>query len=485
MTVALPRDHGDGSRVRARHARPWRRLEPLRPPLTDPRFWEIQALVAMAAGTHHAMEAFDLMSSMGTLYLVLVLLLFVVPVLLAAVNFGRSGAVTTGLWSLALTVPNLVIWHSGADRYGEVAQFVIINVVAVLLGWWVDAEASARHRAEAAGAALRASEAKYRGLFETAGEPVLLLDRSGVIQEANAAACRLFGLRLDTARGRSLGDIGAGAILNAAAEARSRAAEVVLRTPGGQKMWVEPVWAPLTSQQDGLIQLILRDVTSQRRRQRSLEAYAARILEAQEEERKRIAQEIHDGAIHELVLLCRRLDTASRACAVSPAAASAEIQGARALADSVAESLRKFARDLRPSVLDDLGLIPAIRRLLTETEANSNVKVSLVVRGDPRRLPGDDELALFRIAQEALRNAVRHSGASRVGVQVDFSPCEVVLRVSDDGAGFAVPASLHELAAHGKLGLLGMHERARLIQAGFEIVSAPRTGTTVAVKIRR
>lgn len=462
-------------------ARIARALGPLRPPLTDARFWGIQALVGIATATHHTIEAFGFVSRLGTVYFAVVSLFLVIPVLLAAINFGRAGAVTTCLWSLLLSVPNLVIWHSGADRYAEALQLLLINLVAVLLAWWVDAEASARRRAEATGAALLASEAKYRGLFETAAEPVLLVDREGLIREANAAACQLFGLTPSKVTGRSLRDIGRGALWCAAGDSGAPS-EIVLQTAGGQRICVEPVRAPLEIQGDGLVQVILRDVTKQRRRQLSLETYAARILEAQEEERRWIAQELHDGTLHDLVLLCRRLDAAVKVPETSEKAA-AQIKEARAFAESVAESLRSFARDLRPSVLDDLGLVPAIRRLLSEFESRSPIKGSLRIQGNPRRLGADAELALFRIAQEALRNVERHSGASRARVMLSFSPSDATLAVLDDGRGFVPPGSLHELAVDRKLGLLGMYERAQLLRGSFDLKSAPGKGTAVRVTL--
>ncbi len=464
-----------------------RRLEAALPPLADPRFWLIQALIAVATLGHDAMERLGVMSKAGSLYLVFVSLLFMAPVLLAAVSFGRAGAVRTGLWSLTVCVPNLALWHSGSERYGELLQMIVLNGVAVLTGFWVDAEANARRRADAAGSALLASEARYRGLFETAGEPVLLLDGAGMIHEANAAACRLLGLEPAVARGSRIEGTLLAPLLDALPSPGQVAAipgpEFVLRRPRGQRLCLQPTYAPFAADNDSLLQVVLRDVTQERRRQAGLEAYAARVLEAQEEERSRIAREIHDGTIHDLVLLCRRLDQAETACAQSPVTASQQIGEAREFAGTLGESLRNIARDLRPSVLDDLGLAPAVRRLLSELESSGPLQAELRISGESRRLPAEAELALFRIAQEALRNAERHSRAAHLKVELEFEPQVVRLRVRDDGAGFSVPASLHELAARRKLGLLGMSERARTLGAAFDVCSQEGCGTAISVAL--
>ncbi len=455
------------------------RVALLRPPLRDVRFWGIQALIVLASGAHDAMETLGLVARIGDLYFVIVSLLMLLPVLWAAINFGRIGAVATGLWALAISIPNLVYWHTGADRYGELVQLVLVDALAVLLAYWVDAEVRARRRAEAAGAALGVSEAKYRGLFETAAEPVLLVDSGWGVHEANAAACQLLGLLPGEWMSRSR-PAAAARIFEFLAAARTDSiagAELALQTPDGRHVWVEPVTAPFGADGDEMQQVILRDVTRQRRRRRGVETYAARVLKAQEDERKRIAQELHDGTLHDMVLLCRQLEAAAEGCTRSAKAVGA-LEEARAGIQATAEGLRDLARGLRPSVLDDLGLAPAIRSLTRDSRA---ITAAVTVHGEARRLPADAELALFRIAQEGLRNAEQHSGGRRVEIELSFGQREVTLSVSDDGIGFNVPPSLDDLAAQRRLGLLGMQERARLAGAEFSLESAPGRGTRVNV----
>jgi len=133
-------------------------------------------------------------------------------------------------------------------------------------------------------------------------------------------------------------------------------------------------------------------------------------------------------------------------------------------------------------VLDDLGLAPAIRRLTEEFTARSGTPTDLVVRGTDRRLSTDTELALFRIAQESLRNAERHADASSLQVLLNYRPEMIELTVKDDGRGFVL-SPREELAGATKLGLLGMQERARVCGGKVTIRSRIGSGTTVTARI--
>jgi two-component system sensor histidine kinase DegS len=161
--------------------------------------------------------------------------------------------------------------------------------------------------------------------------------------------------------------------------------------------------------------------------------------------------------------------------------------------------VRRFSRDLRPSVLDDLGLLPALEWLMANLVEEDGIKTELKVYGDRRRLPPEAELALFRIAQEAFSNVRRHSQASQVVTVVEFSegrasPESVLsqvegqsrrvrITVEDNGQGFELPARTGDLATAGKLGLIGMHERAHLLGGTLTVRSEPGKGTTVTVDV--
>lgn len=261
------------------------------------------------------------------------------------------------------------------------------------------------------------------------------------------------------------------------ADSRAPSSEITsaLVTADGQERWVELVRSELPAS-DGLTQVVLRDVTARRRRVTALESYAAAILRAQEEERTRLGQEIHDDTMQSLVLICRSLDAIEDSQEIDEVKAQpADLRG---LAASTHDSLRVLLGGLRPSLLDDLGLTAALGSLVAGLEERTPMHVRVDVEGDPRRLSPERELALYRIAQEALRNMERHSGASEGTVTVRFEADGVELRVRDNGRGFDLL-----LAGEGHLGVLGMRERARVVSGDFSIQSYPGGGTTVTATV--
>jgi signal transduction histidine kinase len=225
------------------------------------------------------------------------------------------------------------------------------------------------------------------------------------------------------------------------------------------------------------LRVALENARLYRQRQESLQSYVRQVTQAQEDERLRIARELHDETAQELVHLARKLEQLR---AKTGPALEGAIDELLAMARSTMQAVRRFSRDLRPSVLDDLGLVAAIEMVVEETSQRLPDGAHLEVTGTPRRLEGPVELALFRIAQEALRNIEKHAGARSANVKLEFSDSAVRLSVADDGRGFTV-AKGPDLLRSGKLGLLGMKERAELVGAEFDIQSQPGQGTRVSV----
>jgi signal transduction histidine kinase len=155
------------------------------------------------------------------------------------------------------------------------------------------------------------------------------------------------------------------------------------------------------------------------------------------------------------------------------------------LVEGLMRDIHRLAWELRPPVLDDLGLDLALRRLTGDWSQNTGVPVDLHTGGDSgaRRLPHEFETTLYRIAQEALTNAARHAQAKRVSVLLERRPGYVSLIVEDDGRGFDAPGMMGAPASPGRLGLLGMQERVRLAGGTLTIESAPGAGATVFVRL--
>jgi signal transduction histidine kinase len=215
----------------------------------------------------------------------------------------------------------------------------------------------------------------------------------------------------------------------------------------------------------------------------NLRFYVRQITKAQEDERKRIARELHDDTAQRLIALSRRLDALADSEGGLSEAGIERLEQLQQRIEDALQEVRRFSRDLRPSVLDDLGLLPALEGLLADLE-KSGVAAELKVSGTRRRLSPDIELALFRIVQEALNNVVRHAQASNVVIDVEFSDSRVKVAVSDDGQGFELlGGSTGDFAVAGKFGLLGIEERAELLHGHFQVRSGMGEGTTVGVDV--
>jgi len=258
---------------------------------------------------------------------------------------------------------------------------------------------------------------------------------------------------------------------------------LVVRGRDGAEVFLEPALTALANGSGGPVtQALLRDVTQDRQRQAGLRAYAAHVLHAQEEERKRIAQELHDETVQQLVLVCRQLDYVQSVGGPLPAPAVEALRETRRSAAQAVESLRNFARDLRPPTLDDLGLVASIRRLMADAAEREKLQGGLKVVGVERRLPPDVELATFRIAQQALHNVERHARATRITGTITFAETRVRLEIADNGVGFTLPDDV-DLAATKHLGLLGMRERAEMLGGRLRIRSEPGRGTSITVSM--
>lgn len=219
--------------------------------------------------------------------------------------------------------------------------------------------------------------------------------------------------------------------------------------------------------------------------QASMHDYIGAITRAQEEERRRLAHELHDQTAQSLVALDHRQQMLKPHLRDDPAAAArlAEIRGMIA---ATIDDLRRIVRALRPVYLEELGLTPALEMLARDLERDGRFAIHFEKHGAPQRLAPEQEVALYRIAQEALNNAWQHSSGSDIWLIVRFDAGGVTITVRDNGKGFAAPQHASELGASGvqHFGLMGMYERASLIGAHLQVLSKPEGGTTVVVSMQ-
>ena len=471
-------------------------------------FWIIQLvvlalyLVRLAATVDFHLSASSVVLELSTF------VLFVVPVVYAALTYGFRGALLTSGWVTLLAVPRVIVAVGDKQfdaAWAEVTQVLVLDALALLAGQHVSGERDAHRREEESRAAHQSAEALYRDLFDSNQAPILIVDGNGAVVEANASAQHAFGPTTVPARPGTSGQPSAIRLVDmigpgAAAQILTRLISEQVPDPDptsdsaptddrvepvafdieGQVVLFRPSGTMLSRTERGTrMQVVFEDVTAETRRHDQIEAYASRVVLGQEEERRHLAQELHDGPVQSLIHLCRQLDAAERAAPLSPARAGV-LSDLRVIAEGTVAELRSIARGLRPSVLDDLGLVASINQLVTEAGGRQQFETSFGVTGAERRLPPAVESSLFRIAQEAVTNVERHAAAGRLSVGLAFEPGGLRLLVSDDGVGF--PAAERSTTVEGEsLGLPGMTERAHLIGARLVIHSAPGAGTTVEV----
>jgi signal transduction histidine kinase len=233
------------------------------------------------------------------------------------------------------------------------------------------------------------------------------------------------------------------------------------------------------------LQLTFQDLNSARRREDQLRDYASLITRVQEEERKRLARELHDDTAQALIALSLGLDGLGRAINKSDLSErdAQWIANLHDLADRTLEGVRRACRDLRPSILDDLGLRAALE-WLSDSSAARGVPCTFLCAGVPQPTTPESEIAIFRIVQESLSNIWRHSVATRAGIDLSYFPQQVQLKVWDNGKGFSAKEYLDlPHSSQSGLGIVGMRERAYLIDASLKIISKPGEGCCVEVSL--
>jgi len=434
-------------------------------------------------------------------------ILSIIPVAYAAFVFGlRGGMIASFAVAIGLLPRALLISTQKPEAVAETVAFLLMGL---LVSWLIDRQQQAvrsleRSRREVIASLamvrsqqeqLQASEERYRTLFENAGEAVAVCSPDGGVVSANKACELLTGYDRDSLIGTSIYRLFpeedtevVRAILSEGLEGRTVAGREGLRLTGkdGTEAIVRLAVSPLAhGDQIAGLQIIALDVTDEVRLRRNMEYYITQVTRAQEDERLRVSRELHDETAQELVVLSRDIATLLEEDDNIPRRLAERLQKLRETADSALEGVRRFSRDLRPSILDDLGLVPALEWLLESLERQYPIATSISITGSQARLAPEKELIIFRIAQEALANVRRHADATAVDVSVDIDESGLTLLVTDNGRGFVMPERAGDLAQLGKLGIVGMRERARLVGGTLIVQSEPGRGTTVSLHVPR
>jgi PAS domain S-box-containing protein len=344
--------------------------------------------------------------------------------------------------------------------------------------------------------ALRTSELRFRAVFDSVGEAVFVISPDGRFLDVNPSAERVFGYTADELRGRSTeilhvdrqhyeeflarvaGPFARGMATRFEFDLKRRNGEVFptdrvvsqLRGPDGEPIGIVSVVRDISERRKA--DTILRESREQ------LRALSQHLLEALELERRHLARGLHDDIGQLLTAVRLNIQTAQRTTGAETAAGL--LDEALAVIDKGIEAVRGLALDLRPPLLDDVGLAAALRWYLDRHAARAGLAVNLVTCALNCRLPGDVETACFRVAQEAVTNVVRHASARKVEVEVRCQDGWADLFIRDDGVGFDVAERARRTES---VGLLGMRERVLLLGGEITVDSGSERGTTVWARI--
>jgi len=370
-----------------------------------------------------------------------------------------------------------------------------IDLLSTIAGQIASALTNAKLYAEAREIAdqLYKSARDYRNLFENAHDAIWFQDLYGKILAGNRATLMISGYPLDKLIGRNVKEFMDEGMLKLGREVGkkllngepfSQPYEQQTVTKDGIKRTLTLTTILMTVDDKPVgFQHIARDVSEERRMQDNLRYYLNQITRAQEEERKRISRELHDDTAQALFAISRQMDNFIRDNVGLSQQQRIALQDIRQRIGVSLQGIRRFSQDLRPSIIDDLGLLPAVQWLVKQKAEDSGIAISLRINGKEQRLLPERELILFRIIQEALNNIGKHAEATKAEVDLQFSDSQLTVAIKDNGKGFDLPGAVGDLSNSGKLGLVGMHERISLLGGKLTIQSRPGQGTAVDLSI--
>lgn len=209
----------------------------------------------------------------------------------------------------------------------------------------------------------------------------------------------------------------------------------------------------------------------------------SKIIKAQEDERLRVSRQMHDGPAQAMSNLVLRAEICERWMEADMSRAKAELSGLKSMVNDTLQETRRFIFDLRPMILDDLGLIPTLRRYIKDFKDKNKIEVNLDISGQELRLPNHIEVAAFRIIQEALSNVAKHANATQVNTRLDTAGNRLSMVIEDDGNGFDVSILSDERKMEQALGIASMGQRMEMLGGQLDLASTPGRGTRIAAYI--
>jgi PAS domain S-box-containing protein len=418
--------------------------------------------------------------------------------LVSAVIMGAAIPVMhyTGMAAARFT-PIQVIPDTAHSVSSSTLGFAGVSAVTLLVLGVTVMTAALDRRLSAQRLQLDASEQRYQSLVEGVRDyAIFMLTPNGEVASWNRGAERIKGYRADEIIGRHFScfypeeDVQANKPaqhLEAALKEGRAQAEGWRVRKDGTKFWADVVVTPLWNSAGQLqgFSKVVRDTTDRKRAEENMRALYAQLLHAQDQERRRIARELHDSAGQALAALSMNLAPVHQeAGKISPQAVKA-LQESLGLVSDLSKEVRTLSHLLHPPLLDELGLSSALRNYVDGFSERSKIKVDLQVPADFGRLSAELETTIFRIVQEALTNIHRHSGSPTATIRISHGEHDVRVEVADEGKGMSPDRRIDkDLQVRAGVGLRGMRERLRQLGGTLEIASGPNgKGTTILVQL--
>ena len=342
---------------------------------------------------------------------------------------------------------------------------------------------------------LQIMENRYRVLFEEANDAIYVRNLDGNILIANQSTAQLTGYPVEQLIGMNISTFLSrssfqdtmtkqNALLHSIDKKQPQRYELeMIRRDGGKRI-IEVVTSVINdSEESYVIQAIARDITQQKRELKNAEIYSDQIIKAQEEERERVALELHDDTAQALASLGIEIGSIINTYEKLDPSAAKHLRVLQDRTNDILIGVRNISKALRPPMLEEIGLVTSLQILFDNLQHQNEVRTDYKLKGKIRRLPADIELSVFRIIQETLSNIIKHAQAKKVSLEVEFSEDVVKFSVTDDGQGFIVPGHYNEFVYSGCLGIAGMLERSKLVHGKLIIESQPGEGTKVLLEI--
>ncbi|HTY81413.1 MAG TPA: PAS domain-containing sensor histidine kinase [Dehalococcoidales bacterium] len=478
-------------------------FQKLKKALSGPHVWILLAGLIVCAIFEYPdqilhVKSVSLLAFIGLSHYSMERAMLLAPVIYAGMVLGMRAGITTLVLSMSVILPRLLITADyRAEGILETVGIIILGVLANLFFQGKRKEKELHRqlmtRLEETEQGMSASEQKYRYLFENASDAIWVQDVNGMFLDGNRAFEGLSGFAVDELKGIHLGKFLRGDSLVLARNVRNKLISgQQFEQPYEQQFFVKNgsikivMMSTTAVMSRGMIQgfeHVARDITAEKQQQENVQAYIQQITMAQEEERKRISRDLHDDVSPDILILIQKLDNLAGTPRLKVTTVKEKLQELRGQAVVALEALRATAQGLRPRILDDLGLVAALEWIGEELEKDQKIKVAVETSGLERPLTPEARIVLFRIAQEALNNIRKHSHAAMVNIRLKGVADSVRMTISDNGQGFEVPDRAEEMVSAGRLGLMGMYERARLLDGNLEIKSTPGRGTELTVTL--